>query len=283
MPTSTAIYASDYGRYIDQGMAPEQFRYRFLSEGDSWMERSSVFTPSLPDYLAREMDAHHEDSLILNLAMFGDTMRRIGEVVDGAFAYWIHQMDYDAILLSAGGNDFIDAARGPGPGQGILKDMRQQALPAQGRDCIRADAVEQLVRDYLDPNFARLYDVVRNSASNAQTPIFLNCYDTPVARNAPAPPFSRAWLSTAYQANGIVPALWGDLTTALFDRVGLAVQGWARGRQGVYLVPTRGVLDPADPASTASSHDWLNEIHPNASGWEKLAPVWRQAILAQLP
>jgi len=264
-------------------MAPEQFRYRFLAEGDSWMERSSVFSPSLPDYLAREMDAHHEDTLIINAAMFGDTMRRIGEVVDGEFSFWVGQSTYDAILLSAGGNDFIDAARDPGPGQGILHDMRQQSLPAQAADCIRLDAVDLLVQRYLNPNFARLYDVVRGSAANAQTPIFLNGYDTPVARDAPAPPFSRAWLYQAYVDNGIDNALWPDLTRVVFDHIEDTLRGWTQGRQRVFLVPTRGVLDPADSASTGSSNDWLNEIHPNRSGWKKLAPRWRDAIRAVVP
>lgn len=283
MPTSTAIYASDYSRHIDQGMAPEQFRYRFLAEGDSWMERSSLFSPSLPDYLAREMDANQEDTLIINLAMFGDTMRRIGEVVNGQFSFWVRQSAYDAILLSAGGNDFIDAARDPGPGEGILRDMRQQPLPLQASECIRTDAVLQLVQTYLNPNFGRLYDVVRGSAVNASTPIFLNCYDTPVARNAPAPPFSHAWLHNAYTINGIHSSLWSDLTRNVFDQIQNAIQGWAQSRQRVYLVPTRGVLDPADAESTGSSHDWLNEIHPNSSGWKKLAPVWRETIRAQVP
>jgi len=283
MPTSTAIYATDYTRHIDQGMAPEQFRYRFLAEGDSWMERSSSSSPSLPDFLAEDMDAHHEDTLIINLSMFGDTMRRIGEVVEGQFAFWVRQSTYDAILLSAGGNDFIDAARDPGPGQGILRDMRQQPLPAQGSDCIRANAVVDLVQNYLNPNFARLYDLVRNSATNAETPIFLNCYDTPVARNAPVPLFNRAWLYPAYVANGVDPSLWPSLTQAVFAEIQATVQGWAQGRQHVYLVPTRGVLVPAAAGSTGSSNDWLNEIHPNRNGWKKLAPVWRNTIRPRLP
>ena len=81
MPISVAIYGSEFQRHIDQGLAPEQFRWRFLAEGDSWMERSSAFTASLPDYLAREMEAAREPTLIVNLALFGDTMRRIGELV----------------------------------------------------------------------------------------------------------------------------------------------------------------------------------------------------------
>ena len=280
MPTSIAIYGQDYQRYIEQGLAPEQFRYRFLAEGDSWMERSSAFTASLPDYLAREMEAHDEPTLIINLAMFGDTMRRIGEAVNGEFAFWVEAMGFDAILLSAGGNDFIDAARDEPPGQGLLRDMHGQPLPANGYDCVRPEAVTALVAEYLDPNFTLLYDAVRGSLLNANTPIFLNNYDTPVARNAPAPPGTRAWLYAAYMKNGIVPSLWQDLTDGVFNDIQTTIAGWAKDRQGVFGVPNDGVLTPADPQATGDSGDWINEIHPNRSGWKKLAPIWYQAISA---
>jgi len=36
--------------------------------------------------------------------------------------------------------------------------------------------------------------------------------------------------------------------------------------------------DAAAPDATGSSGDWLNEIHPNAAGWEKLAGGWQKAI-----
>lgn len=280
MPQSLALYGSDFEDRVNHGLAPEQFRYRFLAEGDSWMDRSSALTGSLPEHLAREMDRHHESTLIINLSRFGDTMRRIGHTVGGEFAGWVRDMSFDAILLSAGGNDFIDAARDPDPGQGILRDLRGQPLPAEGYDCVRPDAIATLVADYLDPSFAQLYDAVRSSRRNAGTPIFLNNYDTPVARNAPAPPGTKAWLYEAYMRNGIPPSLWPDLTDGLFNDIQTTIAGWSQGRMGVYGVPTDGRLTPADPAATGDSGDWINEIHPNRAGWKKLAPVWREAIRA---
>jgi hypothetical protein len=114
-------------------------------------------------------------------------------------------------------------------------------------------------------------------------PIFLNLYDTPVARNAPAFPGGRAWLYEAYRKNAIPPQLWPDLTGAIFAEVQSAVAGWASGRADLHCVPTTGTLVAADPAATGSSGDWLNEIHPNAAGWEKLAGVWQNAIKKILP
>jgi hypothetical protein len=282
MPLSTAIYGRDYQRHVDLGLAPEQFRYRFLAEGDSWMDRSSALSGSLPQYLALEMEARGEPTLIVNVSMAGHTMRHIGETVRGEMAGWLDFMAFDAILLSAGGNDFIDAARDPAPGQGILRDLRGKPQPPQGYDCAQRAAITKLVTAYLDPNFDVLYNAVRASTRNADTPIFLNNYDTPVARNAPAPPGRRAWLYDAYTANGIDPSLWPDVTDGLFNDIQSTVAGWQKDRSGVFGVPTDGTLAPADPASTGDSGDWINEIHPNRKGWRKLAPIWARTLRAVL-
>lgn len=282
--TSVVVYSRDFDRYLDLGLAPEQFKYRFLAEGDSWMDRSSLTTASLPQYLARTMDHAGDAVLIVNLSMFGDTMRRIGECLNSDFSQWLHHTfawQFDALLLSAAGNDFIDAARDPDPGQGILKNMAGQPMPATGRECVNRDAVALLVTQYLDPNFAKLYEVVQGSR-HADMPIFLNGYDTPTARNAPALPGGKAWLYEAYTKNSIAQPLWPDLTDGIFNDVQTTVALWAQGRPNVHLVPTDGTLTPAAPGSSGDSGDWINEIHPNAAGWKKLATVWQTTIKAVL-
>jgi hypothetical protein len=50
------------------------------------------------------------------------------------------------------------------------------------------------------------------------------------------------------------------------------------GRPHVVRVPPNGTLTPADPLSNGDSGGWLNEIHPNHAGWQKLAAVWKTAI-----
>jgi hypothetical protein len=124
--SSLVIYANEFDGYLNNGLAPESFKYRLLAEGDSWMDRSAMFHTSLLQKLAPKMNAAGDDVLIINLSRFGDTLRRIGTCADGEFRQWIDtgfNWKFDAILLSAGGNDFIDAARDPDAGQGILKDI----------------------------------------------------------------------------------------------------------------------------------------------------------------
>ncbi|WHZ12378.1 MAG: hypothetical protein OJF60_002819 [Burkholderiaceae bacterium] len=258
------------------------FRYRFLAEGDSWMDRSSPLIAALPDFLAQEMNRRGEAVLIINIAAAGDTLRRIASVLQGEFGFWLGQFRYDAILLSVGGNDFIDAALDPDPGQGILRDMPGLPPPADGSACVAPQALATLVDGYLNPNFTVLYDAVRSGALNAATPLFLNCYDTPTARDAPAAPNVGPWLFTAYNKNGIAPELWPQLTAALFDDIEQTIAGWTTGRDAIFAVPTRGVLTPAAPGTTDGSGDWANEIHPNRSGWRKLAAAWAADLLSRL-
>ncbi len=277
------MYGNEFSRYTNLGLTPQSYRYRFLAEGDSWMDRSSMFHTSLLQELARQFDRDNCDVLIINLAMFGDTVSRMGDRSNVEFRQWINTdfaWKFDAVLLSAGGNDFIDAAH-EAPGTGILKNLAGQVAPAQGRDCIIDSAVSTLVKDYLNPHFAYLYDALQASRQ-ASAALFLNEYDTPTARNAPAFPGGHSWLYRAYTDNSIPPALWPDLTTALFTDVRDTMAGWADGRPNVHCVPTNGTLIAAQADSTGSSGDWLNEIHPNEAGWQKLAAVWKQTLLAQL-
>ncbi|CAM4199150.1 SGNH/GDSL hydrolase family protein [Roseateles saccharophilus] len=257
------------------------FKYRLLAEGDSWMDRSSLVIPSLPWFLAQEMDNRGLPVLIINLAIAGSELRQLVDIMKGEFVWWLGQFRYDAILLSAGGNDFIDAARDPDPGQGLLLNMAGQPLPADGYACV-SQAAKGILEDYLNTDFKQLVDAIRADANNQSTPVFLNCYDTPVARNAPAGPGIGPWLYKAYQKNSIDPSLWPALTQGLFQDIGSVIQGWTGFDGALHAVPTTGVLDAADPASGGSSGDWANEIHPNASGWTKEARIWAGTLVQVL-
>lgn len=273
---SLVVKPVDFQRVIvDQGLGAVDFKYVFLAEGDSWMERSAVLQGSLPDFFGFLMDSRDETVLIINLAMFGDELRRIGTVQRKEFSYWLKQFRYDAILFSAGGNDYIDAAKDPDAGQGILNSFVNGPAPADANACINWGAVKALRTAYLTPCFGAIHDLVQGS-QNKDVPILVNCYDVPVARNAPA--VKKAWLYEAYLKNNIPRGLWPGVTQAIFDSIGDELTSWTTGRPSVSLVPTRGVLTPADPDSAGESGDWINEIHPNRRGWEKLAPIWADAF-----
>ena len=151
-----------------------------------------------------------------------------------------------------------------------------------GYDCVNPLAVAMLLDRYLNPNFNTIYQAIRNTALNASTPIFLNSYDTPTARNAPALTGIGPWLYTGYQKNHIDPTLWPSLTAGLFKDIRGVINGWCDGRTEVYAVPTTGILTPAKPGTSGSNGDWANEIHPNKTGWKKQAQVWAKDLLTNL-
>jgi lysophospholipase L1-like esterase len=255
------------------------FDRTYLAEGDSWMDASALVQGSLPFFLAQEFNKRGKVNLIINISTAGQTLQRISETMSGDYLWWLQQLRYDGILFSAGGNDFIDAARDAPPGKGLLADMQGLPLPADGHDCVRLQALGQLVDDYLEPNFEAMYQALRMSVRNADTPMYLNSYDTPVARNAPAVPgLAGPWLWEAYRRNHIDPSLWTSLTQGLFADIRGQIEGWTLGRSGVQVVPTTGLLTPAAADSTGSDGDWKNEIHPNASGWRKQARVWADLL-----
>lgn len=281
---SQVVRSVDFQSALDAGLAPEQFSRRFLVEGDSWMDRSDIVQPSLPESLVAEYDQQGGGSvLLISVARFGDTIENMGRVQSGEFGLWLqtpfNAWRFDGVLLSGGGNDLIDAARDPAPGTGILKDLRGLPAPTGAAQCINEPAFDALVSTRMDTGFASLYNAVQAS-QYADVPIFLNCYDFATPRNAPASPGSQSWLWTAFVKNGIPPALWQDLADLIFFQLQMAIANWTRDRPNVHVVPTTGTLTPAAAGSTGSSNDWLNEIHPNQQGWRKLAKVWHQTVTA---
>lgn len=263
---------------------PHAFKYRILVEGDSWMDRSTLFAPSLLPYLATLFDKSKQSVLFINIARFGDTMEHMGGGKNRELELWIKTQfpwKFDAMLLSGGGNDYIDSAADSSPGQGLLRDVRQ-LKPTSGEDCVNAEVLAQLKSKSLADPFSRIHRWVQSS-QHAGMPILLNAYDMPTARNAPALPGGQSWLHRGYVKNGIPGdlnghSLYGPVTRLIFDQLRVGLSELATGRRNVHLVETVGTLKPADPASTGPDSDWVNEIHPDKSGWKKLAPVWFDAL-----
>ncbi|RCB13009.1 hypothetical protein, partial [Escherichia coli] len=67
------------------------FTYRLLADGDSWMDRSSLVIPSLPWFLAHEMDNRAQPVLIINLAIAGSELRQLVDIMKGEFVWWLRQ------------------------------------------------------------------------------------------------------------------------------------------------------------------------------------------------
>ena len=49
-----------------------------------------------------------------------------------------------------------------------------------------------------------------------------------------------------------------------------------------HVVDTRGTLQRSALGTTGNDGDWLNEIHPNRGGYDKLAGLFSAAVRTQL-
>ncbi|MFZ5507118.1 MAG: hypothetical protein ACOY7P_16650 [Pseudomonadota bacterium] len=257
----------------DSGIhAPESwssFSRHCLAEGDSWFSLAALPGGNVLQELVLE-----HDTLVVSTAYPGDTLKHI---VD-----WRRNVPFvklladrrlgrawDAVLLSAGGNDLIDAALSP---KGILR--RCSGGEATPEECLD-DAGVRTFESYLRANMEEIINLRDGRGSpNRGVPIVMHTYDFPTARPAPAlfmngPGVFGPWLYRAYTEHATPEPLWVPLTDLLINRLADLLCGLDL--PGLHVVNTRDSLIRADERAKGDSGDWLNEIHANRDGRKKIA------------
>jgi hypothetical protein len=252
------------------------YERHFLAEGDSWFTLSAL--PG--DNILLEMKLDRQ-AMVVNTAYPGDHLSHIVQWRDNPqfvnllavpkFAY-----QWDAILLSAGGNDLIGAAGAEG---GLIR--KPAGDPAVLDNWINAASLAKF-QAYVKANMECIVELRDSPQSpNKGIPIFTHTYDYPTARPAPAKllgaaNFAGPWLYDTYQRFGLPGALWVPMTERLIDALATTLLGL--NLPNVHVIDTRGVLVRAAAGSTGNSGDWLNEIHANRGGLKKLAARWAEAL-----
>jgi lysophospholipase L1-like esterase len=255
----------------------------FLAEGDSWFSYGSLKFRNLLRYLELPYRA-----FVLNIAEPGDTLRRMHETTrNPRFYYYLKNLGgrkWDAIFLSGGGNDVIDAAWNPKTKQPDI--LVRPADPSQVtkdnvHQVIDRDAYDLLL-DYLSTNIAQIVNEGRDQpgGNSNGVPLFMHTYALVQPRNAPVAHIqSGPWLFPACQWLGIHEDLWIDVSRLILGDLA----GLLNGMQlpAFHVIDTLALtttIVPAAPGSTGNSHDWENEIHPNKSGYTKLAKTWADEL-----
>jgi len=264
----------------EAGSSPSDYGRHMLAEGDSWFSFGSFMGYNLIDFLQLT-----QSTLVTKTAMFGDTLDHMADwwrdsnfpsLIDGG-SYGNRAWKFDAILLSGGGNDLIDAVNEKYVDQRILRLCSAADPPGAAADCLREEGWGQF-EAYLRANFKKISAFVGNSARNAATPIFVHTYDRLTPRDAPAGPGMGPWLLPALTAHQVPETLWPSVADLLIDRLRGVIL--SLNLPNVHVVDTVGTLTRADRDATGNSHDWLNEIHPNRGGYRKLALKWQAKIEA---
>ena len=270
---------------IDSAADLSPFRYRFLAQGDSWFA-SGALSPGKNSNLLFNM-AFPQSNCAVNCARSGSTLSRmVDQVNEPAFqsllagAQW---RAWDGILLSAGGNDMIDALGTPditNPAERLfLKTSELTGDPTLAASYLSVSGW-QTFETYLRANFASLIDMRDSHLLNHDIPVFMHTYHHPTIRNAPAGLGLGPWLYKAAEKNNgfdIPPALWPDIATTLFDRFASLLVSIAASHSNVHVFNSAQAITtilPALPQTTKTSGDWVNEIHLTRQGHEKVAQGW---------
>lgn len=254
---------------------PEKLVY---AEGDSWFDK---FTP-IPLSGTNLLDAIRTPflSAVVDVAHIGDEVR---DMVRGHQARQTRAMfdlfAFDAILLSAGGNDlknvFADlyAAKALAA-EGLRSAFQPRDLDRLARPASYAEFFDEVMR-----NIGRFVDL-RNAAGDPTTraaPLFVHGYDYLQPRPAGAAIFAGSrigigpWLYPPLRAAGLDDAQMRAAADAVIDEMNRQLAQVIAPLPNVHVIDQRGLLTPAAPGTTGSDADWLDEIHPNEQGFVKLA------------
>lgn len=280
---------------------------RLLAEGDSWFTIGTLNLTEASNVLFKLEFA--QTVAIVNCAYPGDTLQHmVDRIRDPYFdrllrhprfaSYW------EAVLISAGGNDLIDAAQVPPTdrhGAPIPADRRLLLTPAEAAQNTAATGSARYISDagwarfdsYLRTNFAQLVQRRDQGPSQAR-PIFLHTYAVPTVRPAGTVGAPQGWLYPAFIATGIPAGDRQPVSDLLFARLRQLLKDLDQASGHIGALPQVHVFDsaglpeivPSAPGTTGSSNDWTNEIHLTPSGYGKMARAFGafiDAVLASYP
>lgn len=250
------------------------YSIRLLAEGDSWFAWSYLnLKPS--SNLLQQLD-FDKSAIVVSFAYSGDTIRRMVDFFsNGHFFLEMKSQRYDAILLSAGGNDVIDALYDFVDDAPQVLKSAGVADPADPASYVDTGNLA-LLTDYVLKNYRAIFDCRATApAPNKNTPVLLHTYDYAMPRDVPAEVLGLAhkgpWLYPALMKVGAPVSLHFAINKIVFDAVATALTTLADPANNVYVVDTRGTLIPADSNPAVPSQDWINEIHPSTGGYAELS------------
>jgi len=279
----------------DRGNVLTSSTWRFLAQGDSWFSigqlppwatSNILFNLRLPSSAAA-VSLAYPGKTFAQMVNWESEVKFATYLAGGLLAY-----KWDAILLSAGGNDLFDAiltaADTPDPAKAALRLLQTPANVPVGTSMSKyvRPAAWAAFLDMITTCFEAV--IAKRDDPNSQSkgvPIFVHTYDCPQPRNAPAGPGIGPWLSRAYTTYQIPSSDWLPLTTYLINQWSqylhtlngvLSAAGMVN--PNIRPVHLTGVLDPAPANSTGPTGDWENEIHPSMQGYAKLGIAFEKQV-----
>lgn len=218
-------------------------------------------------------------TVIANIARTGDTIKHIADLESNpdlkeALGY----RKWDLILLSAGGNDLIDALTGDYSIHGSRIEILNPSVTSPDFmayvNTANLDTLLTHIESYYQ--FVAAQRAALGNGLNQQTKMVAHCYDYITARKAPARFFGLTLGPWAYRAftdkrYKVPEPLWQSITDYIFRQLADRLLALQTSIPNLVVIDTLDTLKRAEPGSKGDSQDWANEIHPNAGGYAKLA------------
>ncbi|MEH6457195.1 MAG: SGNH/GDSL hydrolase family protein [Cocleimonas sp.] len=259
---------------------PSFHTQKIIAEGDSWFTigglrlKNPWFSNIL--YTLR----FQKQTLILNLAEPGDTLKHISSIPKNHHfksAIEEHTIEpWNAILLSAGGNDLIDKVHTL-----VLNKLERVGKTIdKPKDYCNLVAVDNFLNN-IESHYRRLAAI----RGVHDIPMIVHTYDYPTPNNSPSRFFGIGllgpWLHPAMTNAEIPKNDWIALSDYLFDRLGNRLLALSKNPNRIpnfHVIDTRNTILRAKKNQTGESEDWLNEIHPNKNGYKKIARLIEQQL-----
>jgi hypothetical protein len=271
---------------------------RFLAEGDSWFSLGTLDIVKNSSLLLEMVFS--QSACAINCASPGDTLKRMSQLnTDPNFIDLLcgkRARHWDAILMSCGGNDLIEAVQSPpfdAAGQPVplalrlLRTVSEWGPAGEGAGRYLSDEGWDTFSNYLQANFEHLIALRDGPGGlSAGRTIFIHGYAFPTPRPAGAGLGIGPWLFPALKTYAIPDedaiALAHELLTRLAALFTTMAADSARFPGLSFFDSTAIALEPAELETEGISGDWVNEIHLTRAGYRKIAVPWSAAIEAAL-
>lgn len=296
------VYPADW---LDRDPPPplSDVGLRLLAEGDSWFTIGTLNLGAASNLLFKLELAR--SCIVMNCAYPGHTLARMVDALtdpwfDRLLRQGAHARYWDALLISGGGNDLIDAAQTPPidrHGQPVPRQRRLLLQPAEvaanpaagGAERFVSEDGWRLLADYLRANFAELARR-RDQGPSRGRPLFTHTYAVPTVRPAGTVGAPHGWLHPGFVAYGIPPAERQAVADLLFARLRRLLleldqhSGHSAALPNVHVFDSAALpgIVAAAPDTAGRSGDWINEIHLTPEGCGKVGRAWGASIDAVL-
>lgn len=249
---------------------------KILIEGDSWVSHPALVN------LAEQFDQFGKGNFaLLNLAQPGDTAKRMiskdshqfkelsALIVNEQYGY-----QWDFIFISAAGNDIVGDE---------IEDYVDQKTPGRyGKQLINssyADRIQEIAKDYQN-----LIDFRDGSTANPTTPIVTHTYSYLVPRMVGTKlfgaMFGTGWIQRYLNPKGIKDMEeQKEIVREMMDQFYNALDVLQKANKNFLVVDTRHVLSKTPTQPNLAW--WHDEIHPNYTGFKKVAEEIRKQMKAQ--